>query len=109
MNSLLMFLNAFESGFFFTIFSVPFLIFPILFAAVPILVIVIIVKTVKRAHNAENVETKPFKTTISNANNPEDYWNSISSEETENCCEYCGTVTHNAVKKCPSCGAKMNK
>ena len=80
-----------------------------MFVVVPTIFIVLIVKSVKRAKNSGNVETGTFQSTISNANNPEAYWNSVSSENVKNRCEYCGTEVHNAVKKCPSCGAKIEK
>ena len=104
-----MFLDIFENGFFVTLFSLPFFIVPIMFVVVPVVFIVFIVKSVKRARNSGTVENGTFKSTISNANNPEDYWNSISGENVNHQCEYCGTEVHNVLKKCPSCGAKLEK
>ena len=85
-----------------------FVVFQVLpFIIVPIIIISILVKVRKRYKNQlESSET--FRNTISNANDPNSYGKSISSEPTDITCDYCGTSYIRVKQKCPSCGAKKS-
>ena len=92
-------------------FLFPFL-FEGVFAIVFVVVIITIVRTAiknKERHNMDSGESKSFKNTISNANDDSEYWNSISSVDTSIKCAYCGSSVMRSRKKCPSCGAKIDK
>ena len=54
-------------------------------------------------------ETTTFQNTISNANDPYSYGNSLSSEPTDIYCDYCGSKFNKNKKRCPSCGARTQK
>lgn len=95
-----------------------FFIFPFIFegvfAVVFVIVIITIIKAVKKNKEQQgidydNSESKSFKNTISNANDDNAYWNSISSEDSSIKCTYCGSSVMRSRRKCPSCGAKIDK
>ena len=81
----------------------------IVFVVIFVSVIVTIVKKAKSIKLDEKVEEDSFKNTISNANDSESFGNSLSSEPVEIYCSYCGSKFSKAKKKCPSCGASVQK
>ena len=87
----------------------------VLFQFIPFFVVLIIILTripaiYKRNKNKSHEnEDRSFKNTISNANDPDSYGNSISSEPTEVYCDYCGSRYSKTKKRCPSCGARTTK
>lgn len=80
-----------------------------------IVFVFVIGSIIKRSKNTKDTNVKTDKSsetlqnTISNANDENDYWNSISSKETHVYCDYCGSKLERVRKRCPSCGAKVNK
>lgn len=54
-----------------------------------------------------NDELPKFKNTISNANDIDAHWNSISREDTSITCSYCGSKMERVRKRCPACGARV--
>lgn len=59
-----------------------------------------------RKKNKNVSKENSFKTTISNANNEKEVWNSVSGESTDVTCSYCNSRYPKIKKRCPSCGAK---
>ena len=86
-----------------------FLIFEILpFIIIPSIIIAVIVTRAKQIKKTQSDQDKGFKNTISNANDPNSYANSVSEENLETYCSYCGSKFSRIKKKCPSCGAKVD-
>ena len=70
------------------------IIFEVVFVIVFVTCIIRIVKSLKSKRGTiskTNDELPPFQNTISNANDANSYGNSLSSEPTEVCCDYCGS------------------
>ena len=76
------------------------------FIIVPVVIISACVRASRNKTNTNN--TLPdFENTISNANDLEAHWNSISSEDASIYCDYCGSNMERVRKRCPSCGARV--
>ena len=74
------------------------------FIIVPIIIISISVRVHKQRKNIDQA-FGDFKNTISNANDPNAYGNSISAEDIDTYCAYCGSKFSRIKKKCTACGA----
>lgn len=72
-----------------------------------IIPIIIISASVRARRNSKANDLPKFENTISNANDLEAHWNSISSEDTSIYCEYCGSKMERVRKRCVSCGARV--
>lgn len=83
------------------------IIFELIFALAVFFIIAKIIKTALRNRSANRTESS-HQNTISNANDPDSYGNSLSSEPTDVCCAYCGTKYNKMKKRCPSCGASKS-
>ncbi len=83
----------------------------IIFVVTFLSVFVRIIKNAKLNKNQQNrsSNSETFKNTILNANDESSYANSISSEPLEVYCAYCGSKYNKNKKRCPSCGAKIQK
>jgi rubrerythrin len=66
-------------------------------------------KNLKNNKQNNNQPSQEFKNTISNANDENGYWNSVSSADTSAYCDYCGAKFERVKKRCPSCGARVQK
>ena len=75
------------------------------FVIIPIVIITIVVSALKHNKTTKDI-TNIFKNTISNANDPNSYGNSVSAENLDINCAYCGTRYARIKKKCPACGAR---
>lgn len=85
-----------------------FLIFEILpFIIVPIIIFSVIVRA-NKISKSNKPQNGNFKNTISNANDPQSYGNTISQESLDTYCAYCGAKFSRIKKRCPSCGAKTD-
>ena len=86
-----------------------FIILPIIFEFFVFIGVIILIISKIAKHKKNDSNSKIFKNTISNANDPNSYANSKSSESVEVTCDYCGAKYHKIKRKCPSCGARNNK
>lgn len=76
------------------------------FIIVPIIIISIAVKARKRNKDINN-SLPSFNNTISNANDPGSFGN--SNQDLSTYCEYCGSKIESVRKRCPGCGARVQK
>ena len=76
------------------------------FVIVASIIISIVVKSHKM-HKTLNNNLPDFKNTISNANNPEEVVN--ENQDFSTYCDYCGSKMERARKRCPACGARIQK
>ena len=74
------------------------------FIIVPIVIITI---SARAKHIKTNNDLPKFKNTISNANDPDSFGN--SNQDLSIYCEYCGSKLERVRKRCPNCGARIQK
>ena len=89
------------------LFSIIFLLFEILpFVIIPVVFISVGVRAY-RVKNKPNKDLPKFERTISNANDPNSFAN--SNEDLSISCDYCGSKLERVRKRCPACGARVQK
>ena len=77
------------------------------FFIIPTIIITVIMSRTKRSSKKSN-QDKGFQNTISNANDPNSYANTVSQENLDTYCAYCGSKFSKTKKSCPACGAKTD-
>ena len=83
------------------------LLFEVVFWSIIVTIIVRAVKRIKRK-NTSQTKQSPFQSSTSN-DKPQCLNEDIHQDNFHTYCDYCGASVDRSVKKCPSCGARINK